>query len=159
MPDYEDDPLTEAERIFLRTLSEKNVRFLLVGLSAAVLQGADTATQDLDLWFESPDTPELSRAAVLASGFYDARMQPPMVGGTGLERIDLVTHCDGLDLFDVEYRSAIAVSIGDLELRVLPLERIIASKTAANRPKDRAALEQLRAALAVQREIEGKKSR
>jgi hypothetical protein len=157
VPDYEDDPLTEAERIFLRALSK--VRFLLVGLSAAVLQGADCATKDLDLWLESLDTPEIGKAAILAGGFYAARMQPPMVGGKGLERIDLVTHCDGLDLFDVEYRRAIAVPIGDLELRVLPLERIIASKTAANRPKDRAVLEQLRAALAVQREIEGRTSR
>ena len=63
-------------------------------MSAAVLQGADTATQDLDLWFESPDTPELSRAAVLAGGFYAARMQPPMVGGTGLYMRAVV---DGLD--------------------------------------------------------------
>lgn len=153
MPDYEDNPLTKAERTFLRVLSQENIRFILVGLSAAVLQGADTATQDLDLWIESLDAPEISEAAVLAGGFYAARMQPPMVGGKGLERIDLVTHCDGLDEFDVEYRRSITVPLGDLELRVLPLDRIIASKTAANRPKDRAVLEQLQAALAVQREL------
>jgi len=154
VPDFEDDPLTGAERTFLRALSNKKVRFLLVGMSAAVLQGADVATQDLDLWFESLDAPEIGKAAALAGGFYATRMQPPMVGGAGLERIDLVTQCSGLEPFDVEYRGAIAIPIGDLRLRVLPLERIIANKTAADRPKDRAALEQLRAALAVLREVE-----
>lgn len=156
MPTFEDSPLTKAERVFLSALAEENVRFLLVGLSAAVLQGADTATQALDLWLESPDTPGLGKAATRAGGFYASRMQPPMVGGEGLERIDLVTHCDGLDPFDVEYARAIAIAIGDIELRVLPLERIIASKVAANRPKDRAVVEPLRAALAVQREVEGR---
>jgi hypothetical protein len=37
-------------------------------------------------------------------------------------------------------------------LRVLPLERIIESKRAANRPKDRAALPALEAALAVKQD-------
>ena len=152
MPDYEDDPLTRAERVFLRDLSAKRVRFLLVGLSAAVLQGADTATQDLDLWLESPAATGIAEAAAGAGGFYAPRMQPPTVGGAGLERIDLVTRCDGLKSFDEEYEHAIAVSLGDLELRVLPLDRIIASKAAAGRPKDLAVLEQLRAALAAQRE-------
>ncbi|MEO0325291.1 MAG: hypothetical protein AAF447_20205 [Myxococcota bacterium] len=43
--------------------------------------------------------------------------------------------------------------MADVPLRVLPLERIIASKQAADRPKDRAALPQLRAALAATRAL------
>ena len=76
-----------------------------------------------------------------------------MIGGQGLERIDLVTHCHGLEPFDAEYPQTITVELGNLRLRVLPLERIIASKVAAGRPKDRAALPQLQAALAVQKEL------
>lgn len=155
MPDFEDDPdpLTSAERIFLRELRRLEVRFMLVGMSAAVLQGADLATQDLDLWFESMAHPGIGQAALLAGGFYVSRTQPPIIGGEGLERIDLVTHCHGLDAFDAEYQCSLDVALGDLALRVLPLERILVSKSAADRPKDRAALEALKAALAVQREL------
>lgn len=72
-----------------------------------------------------------------------------MVGGPGLERIDFVTNCDGLDAFDEEVRRTILLQVEDVEIRVLELSRIIASKEAADRPKDRAVLEQLRATLAV----------
>ena len=88
-------------------------------------------------------------AARAAGGFYSTRTQPPLVGGEGLDRIDIVTHCDGLDEFDVEYARTSALRIDDFEIRVLELRRIIASKEAADRPKDRAVLEQLRAALAA----------
>lgn len=156
MPDFEDDPdpLTRAERVFLRELDRQGVRFILVGMSAAALQGADLATQDLDLWFQSLAAPGIEEAARAAGGFYVTRTSPPFVGGKGLERIDLVTHCHGLDPFDVEYERSLGADLGDLELRVLPLERIIVSKAAASRPRDRAALESLKAALAVQRELE-----
>lgn len=44
-------PFNEAEQRLFAELNRRGVRFLLVGLSAAVLQGADVVTQDLDLWF------------------------------------------------------------------------------------------------------------
>lgn len=45
-----------AERRVLESLLRHRVRFMVVGLSAAVLQGAHVVTQDIDLWFEElPD--------------------------------------------------------------------------------------------------------
>lgn len=149
MPDFDDSPFTDQERIFLRELTRSGCRFILVGLGAAVVQGADTVTQDLDWWFEFPSSPTIGKAARAAGGFYSARTDPPMVGGAGLERIDVVTHCHGLETFDTEYPNTASLTIDDFEVRVLKLDRIIKSKEAANRPKDRAVLEQLRAALAA----------
>src|SRR5258708_36152980 len=40
---------TEGERALLEALNRHGVRFMLVGLSAAALQGANTAPRDLDL--------------------------------------------------------------------------------------------------------------
>jgi hypothetical protein len=40
---------TEGERALLEALTRHGVRFMLVGLSAAVLQGANTATRDIDI--------------------------------------------------------------------------------------------------------------
>jgi hypothetical protein len=74
-----------------------------------------------------------------------------MIAGEGLDRIDLVTHCDGLKGFDAEYKKAIALPIADFSIKILRLERVIASKRAAGRPKDKAVLEALRATLAVRR--------
>ena len=82
-------------------------------------------------------------------------MRPPAIGGDALEdRFDVVTHCHGLADFIVELESAVSVSVEGVELKLLPLERIVASKRAANRPKDVAALPALETALAVRRELE-----
>ncbi|MGB0678118.1 MAG: hypothetical protein ACPGUV_00480 [Polyangiales bacterium] len=151
MPDSIDSPLTNSEIRFLQALQHAGVRTILVGLSAAVLQGADTATQELDLWFDNPDSPGIAEAARAAGGFFAARMQPPMIGGPGLERIDIVMTCQGLDDFDAEYARCLDVAIGEVRLRVLPIERVLYSKQCAGRPKDTAVLPQLRAAVAARK--------
>jgi len=85
-------------------------------------------------------------------------MQPPMLGGTLGDRFDVVLTMTGLDTFAAEYSGAEDMELDGVPLKVLPLERIIESKRAANRPKDRAALPALEAALAVLRDSREKKS-
>ena len=46
-------PFSESELRLLRVLLKRKVRFMIVGLSAATLQGAPVVTQDVDLWFEN----------------------------------------------------------------------------------------------------------
>jgi hypothetical protein len=145
--DSDDFPLSGAELEFLRELVRLKSRFIVVGVSAAVLQGADTVTQDLDLWFSSLGDPAIVRAAEAAGGVFVTRSNPPMIAGDGFDRIDLVVRCDGLESFDIEYERALDLAVTDFSVKILPLERIIASKTAAGRPKDKAVLEALRAAL------------
>jgi len=55
----------------------------------------------------------------------------------------------GLRSFDEEYAEALPVPLGDVEVMVLPLERILASKKALDRPKDRLVIPVLEDALAV----------
>lgn len=74
-------------------------------------------------------------------------MQPPAFGGTGLERLDVVLTLHGLGPFDEEYARAVEREIDGLHLKVLPLDRIIVSKRATNRMKDRAVLPVLEATL------------
>ncbi|MBI5487539.1 MAG: hypothetical protein HY905_09415 [Deltaproteobacteria bacterium] len=151
MRDGTDFPLSEAEIAFLRALARAESRFLVVGVGAAVLQGADAVTQDLDLWFRSLGDPAIAAAARVAGGVFAARSNPPMIAGKDLDRIDLVVHCDGLKSFDAEYRHALDLPLRDFSVKLLPLERVLASKQAAGRPKDMAVLEALRAALAARR--------
>jgi hypothetical protein len=53
----------------------------------------------------------------------------------------------GLGTFDDEYAKSLDRVIDGLPLRVLPLERVVASKRATNRLKDRAVLPVLEATL------------
>jgi hypothetical protein len=153
----DDFVLTPAERALFRALHDRGVRFLVVGRSAAVLEGAPLATQDIGVWLEKLDD-RVALAASDAKAFWVSGfgVQPPAFGGHGLERLDVVLTAHGLADFDTEYAEAIVREIEGVSLHVLPLERVIASKRATNRPKDRAALPALEAPLAA-RQSEGER--
>jgi predicted nucleotidyltransferase len=144
---------TPGERALLESLNRHGVRFMLVGASAAVLQGANTATQDIDLWFESLTQPALGDAVHEAHGIWVSGafgMRPPQIGGDSVgDRFDVVTHMHGLGSFDQEWGNTCEVTVDGIPLRVLKLERIIDSKRAAGRKKDVAAIPSLEEALAV----------
>ena len=148
MAAFDSTSLTEGERAFLRALSEFGVEFLLVGMSAALLQGARGATEDIDLWFRDLSDPRIGEAARQSGGFWVTRAQPPLLGGMG-ERFDVITSMSGLPDFSVEYAESSAVILDGIEVRVLPLARIIVSKRAANRTKDQAVLPALELAAKV----------
>ncbi|MCC6164516.1 MAG: hypothetical protein IT182_14290 [Acidobacteria bacterium] len=143
--------LTDAERTLLESLDALGVRFLVIGMGAALIEGAPVTTQDIDLWMGPLDEGRLHEAAQRAGGFYSAGfgLQPPMLGGEGLDRIDLVLTASGLESFDNEYARARVYELDGVRVTVLPLERVIASKLAANRTKDTAQMPMLLATLAA----------
>jgi predicted nucleotidyltransferase len=145
--------LTTAERALLEALNALGIRYLVVGMGAALLEGAAGTTQDLDLWFGSIDSDKVNEAATRAGGFYTQGfgLQPPAIGGQGLDRVDLVLTTEGLDTFDEEFARAHEYHVDNVRVRVLPLERVIVSKRAANRTKDLAQIPHLEAALAARR--------
>ena len=144
--------LTERELRFLRELVRHDVRFVIVGLSAAALQGAPVVTQDVDLWFAHLDDPNLLKALRVVGGAYvsPTAYTPPMFAGEGLELFDIVLRMDGLNGFDDEWAHALELTVGDVTAKVLPLARILVSKRTAARPKDRLVLPVLEEVLALQ---------
>jgi predicted nucleotidyltransferase len=145
--------LTPAERALLEALNDLGVRYLLVGMGAALLEGAPGTTQDIDLWFGQINADQLREAARRAGGVYTSGfgLQPPAVGGDGLDRVDLVVTASGLEPFEEEFRNAREYDVDGVRVRVLPLDRVIVSKRAAKRTKDSAQLPMLEAALAARR--------
>jgi hypothetical protein len=145
--------LTPAERALLAALNALGGRYLIVGMGAALIEGAHGTTQDLDLWFGAIDEPRLREAARRAGGLYTSGfgMQPPSLGGEGLDRVDLVLMASGLGAFEEEYSVAPTYELDGIPVKVLSLERVIASKRAAKRPKDLAQLPTLEAALAAKK--------
>lgn len=148
-----DFALTPAEQRLFRALDARGVRFLVIELSAAVIEGAPIATQDIDLWLEHIDQ-RVAQAAADANGFWISGfgMQPSAFGGEDLDRIDVVLTAHGLDDFVTEYGKALVREVDGIPLRVLPLDRVIASKQATRRPKDLAVLPALEATMAARNE-------
>jgi hypothetical protein len=143
--------LNESELRFLRALLRRKVRFMVVGLSAAALQGAPVVTQDVDLWFEDLADLRIRDALKEVGAAYapPSMQNPPMFVGGGVELFDIVMTMHGLGIFAEEWRNCVDVAIGRHKLKVLRVERILASKRAANRAKDRLVIPVLEDSLAA----------
>ena len=148
--------LTDRERRFLQELVRRDVKFMIVGLSAAALQGAPAVTQDIDLWCRDLSDPNLMEALKKVDGVYvsPTSSTPPMFAGQSVALFDIVLTMDGLGDFDEEIENTVDVRIGRVQVKVLRLSRIIVSKRAANRSKDRLILPVLEDAAATLREYD-----
>lgn len=127
---------TESERRFIRELRARGVRFMIVGMSAALIQGARGSTEDIDIWFENPSDPRIAEAVRAA-------------GGIWVSGFDVVLTMSGLGSFGDEIAHVHEETVDGLSMPVLSLQRIAHSKRAAGRPKDKVALESIEDALAV----------
>jgi hypothetical protein len=127
---------------------------MVVGMSGALLQGARGVTEDIDLWFENVTDPRIAECVREAGGFWVSGsfgMGPPQIGGDELsERLDVVMSMTGLGSFAEESKNMVHENVDGIDLPVLSLARIVHSKRAAGREKDRAILPSLEDALAIQ---------
>ena len=140
---------TAREADFLKALVDNEVDFIIVGLSAALLQGAPAVTQDIDLWVRDTGDSGFRRALKKVGAAYvpQVGLNPPMLAGDSVRLFDLVAHMSGLGSFEEESEHTLRVDVEGVEVPVLALDRIIASKEAANRDKDRLVLPVLRGTL------------
>ena len=146
---------TDSELRLLLILLKRKVRFMVVGLSAATLQGAPVVTQDVNLWFENVGELKISRALQEVGAAYvpPSNFNPPMLAGAGAELFDIVIRMDGLGTFADEVKNCVDIPLGRQKLKGLSLERILTSKIAANRPKDKLTIPVLRDALAATQSV------
>ncbi len=140
-------------------LNEERVEYIVVGGFAAVIHGSSLPTQDIDvLPARSMDNLDrLSRALkrmnaqirtandpvpVSIDGPFLANMPLMLNLVTDLGELDLTFSPSGeLDGFDAWNAHAVIVEIAEgLTVAVAALDDVIASKRAANRPKDQMAL-------------------
>ncbi len=142
---------TAKELRFLRELRTAHVPFMIVGLSAATLQGAPVVTQDIDLWFADLQHPGIQKALQRCKGTYipPIGLNPPRFIGDQLALFDIVLTMHGLHDFHTELANTLDIEIDTLRVKVLKLDRIIKSKKSTNRPKDRLVLPVLQDALRV----------
>jgi hypothetical protein len=153
----------DPERL-LRVLVDHGVEFCVIGAVAAWLQGNPTVTLDLDVMPRRQlDNAERLATALNALG---ARPQGCDAGDIDLEGadflgwqsqrfdteagpLDVVPHATAIGGF--EDVATIKLALGEISVRVITIDEVIASKEELGRPKDTAALPALYATREVLR--------
>jgi hypothetical protein len=146
----------------LRLLASSDVEFIVVGMTAGILQGVPLSTLDVHIVHRrSPDNvARLLRVLREIDAVYrhDPRRLPPQESHLLSEGHQLLTTSHGdLDClgslgdrigFEELLEQTVTLDLGTgLSVRVLKLPALIAAKERAGRPKDVAALPVLRATL------------
>ena len=144
-PDYAD---------MFSALNAHDARYLIVGGYAVIFHTEPRYTKDVDIWVE-PSAQNAARVyRALADfgapleGLSAADLSTPgVVFQLGVEpvRIDVLTSIGSFDFGECAAR-AVKTTFAGHRVRILSLDDLILSKTAANRPQDRIDVENLEAA-------------
>ncbi|MCD6517687.1 MAG: hypothetical protein J7L72_09800 [Candidatus Aminicenantes bacterium] len=150
---------TDKEIKFLKELVKHKVSFIIVGLSAAALQGAPVVTQDIDLWFKDISDTGIHKSLKKVNGSLvpSIGLNPPMFAGKYVELFDIVLTMHGLKRFEEEEKNTIEIPLDKVSVKVLKLERIIKSKQVLGREKDKRVLPALKDALITIKEQKRRK--
>ena len=137
---------------FLKALRQEEIDFILIGAMAAIQQGAPLLTVDYDFWVRLPERQYVRLLSIVGrqDGTIRARTVYELSDGT---QVNVIFQPDGLRSFDREWKGALWGELDQVAVRVLPLNRVIASKRAANRDKDLAVLPILRRTLRLARRL------
>jgi hypothetical protein len=134
----------------LRALEVEGVRFMLVGMSAANLQGVLASTIDVDIWIGLPPRQSM-RVINLCRKLGAILRSANKVYLSDHTPVDFIYEVTGLPGFDREFPRANWLSFHGLKVPVLPLERICRNKQAAGRDKDKLHVLLIRQTLRVHR--------
>ena len=161
--------MTGAQKI-LHLLVEAGVNFIVVGAYAAIAQGAQQRTEDLDICHERSPGNYKKLIAVLRPIHARLIDLPPelkvpfdessLAQGTNFTlitdegRLDLLGELSAVGGYRELFPNSIQIEVAGIRCRVASLEAVIRSKETANRPKDRLVLPELRALLEVRKRRE-----
>jgi predicted nucleotidyltransferase len=135
----------------LHALSEKKVKFILVGAYAMAAHGYPRSTMDIDLWvMPDPENANLVLQALEDFGApvgeisSDDLQKEEIVFQIGVapRRIDIITSVDGLKFEEAFPRSEM-IDIDGLSVHVLSVSDLIKNKLSTGRLKDQADAEAL----------------
>lgn len=169
----DDGPRAFRPAQMLEALEAEGVAYVVIGGTAAAINGARHVTFDLDI---TPDRDPANLDRVAAAlrrmnasvyGLPAAAADSFQLDGKTLAagstwkfvtdhgELDIALDPDGTRGFKDLRRSAIEANIHGLRIQVASLEDVIRSKEAANRPRDRETLPELRRTLELKRRREG----
>jgi predicted nucleotidyltransferase len=153
----------------ISALIAAGVRFVVIGGVAATVHGSTRLTNDIDLCYDA--SPDNMAALTMQLRSWDAylrgvetglpfvldehtlRSAPMLTLTTRIGDIDVMDRVPGIGGYAEALEASEPVRIGTTEFRSLTLPALIASKRAADRPKDREHLLELEAIDALRRKM------
>lgn len=142
-------PLTR----LIHALGQEKIRFQIVGMSGAILQGVPATTLDTDIWIDLPPR-QYMRVLILCRRLGAQLRANTVVDLSDGSTVNFIFDLHGVRSFRYEYERAKRVKWLGTEVRVLPLPRIYASKKFVGRPKDLAHLPLLEQTMKLQARLE-----
>ena len=145
-------PLTR----LIDALRAEKTRFMVVGMTAAVLQGTPVTTFDVDLWIDLPSRQYMQMINL------SRKLGAEMISNTivifpGDVMVNFIYEVTGLNSFRTEYKNIRQMEWMGRKVAVLPLDRICASKKSVGRPKDLAHLVYLEQTMALTERVQRRK--
>jgi hypothetical protein len=137
-------------------LGEEKIRFQIVGMTAAVLQGVMMNTLDTDIWVDLP-TPQYMRLCNLIRAQGGTALSPTLYVLEDGKLVNFLFAVTGLRKFAAEYNGAVMRKIEGVAVKILPLERVLKSKKTIRRDKDLAHIPLIENVLKARRESEEKR--
>jgi hypothetical protein len=140
----------------LEALETEDIRFMLIGMSAAIVQGVMETTLDADFWVDLPPrqymrVQNIARSAGCTVG---ANTVVYTLDGTPINFV--FGEVGGLGSFKQELKHTQKMIFRGKEIPVLKLERILKSKETIRRDKDLAHIIQIRELLRCRRALKSK---
>jgi predicted nucleotidyltransferase len=151
----------------LKALNENNVKYVVIGGTAAIAQGSAHLTFDLDICYDrdksnlknlvkafTPFHPYLRGAPKDLPFIFDAKTLNSGLNftfATDAGDVDLIGELSGLGKFDEVIKYSEKLQIYDTECYVLTLEGLIKDKKHTRRPKDLRLLTELEALLEIKK--------
>jgi hypothetical protein len=136
----------------LEALEAEKIRCMLIGMSAAIVQGVMETTLDIDLWVDLPAR-QYMRVQNLARSVGCTPAANTVVYAADGTPVNFVFEVSGLGPFDRELKHTRRMSFLGKSIPVLKLERILKSKLTIRRDKDLAHIIQIRNLLRCRRSL------
>jgi predicted nucleotidyltransferase len=134
----------------LEALEAEKIQFMLIGMSAAIVQGVMETTLDVDIWINLPSRQymRVQKIARQVGAVVAANTVVYLEDGTP---VNFVFEVDGLGSFENEVKNAVRLRFHGKHIPVLKLERILKSKETIAREKDLAHIVHIRNLLRCRR--------
>jgi len=129
---------------FLKLLSDKNIKYLLIGGYAVGYHGYPRATNDMDIWIAiNPKTAKQMVDALKEFGFDTSQLSEELFlkensivrMGTAPIRIEILTTISGVN-FEESFKQRIVDEIDGVEISIIGLKQLKINKKASGRHKD-----------------------
>jgi hypothetical protein len=134
----------------LEALEAEEIQFILIGMSAAIVQGVMETTLDVDIWINLPPR-QYMRVQKLARRIGAVVAADTVVYLEDGTPVNFVFEVDGLRSFKNEVKNIERLKFHGKRIPVLKLERILKSKEAIVRDKDLAHIIHIRNLLRCRR--------